>query len=196
MSEVVAVVVAAGTGRRFGGGKLLARMANGVRIIDAVLKNIRQGFSGPVVVVARDDDRQLLEVLQGYEPGLVAGSADQTASLGGTIATGVAASADAAAWLVVLGDMPWLLPSTIATLEQKLQDGCPLVAPVYGGRRGHPVGFGREFGAALQGLGGQEGARTILGQYRNQLQLVDLGDPGVLQDVDYPDDLARSSVPV
>ena len=71
-----------------------------------------------------------------------------------------------------------------------LRDGAGIVATQFDGKRGHPVGFSRKYGALLAALGGDEGARSIVAARPSALRLVDVDDPGVLRDVDRPSDLA------
>jgi molybdenum cofactor cytidylyltransferase len=59
--------------------------------------------------------------------------------------------------------------------------------PVQAGEFGHPVGFGRSFGAGLQALSGDRGARPLFKQGRVVEIAVD--DPGVLWDIDVPESL-------
>ncbi|HXK57970.1 MAG TPA: NTP transferase domain-containing protein, partial [Gammaproteobacteria bacterium] len=74
--------------------------------------------------------------------------------------------------------------------------GAALVAPGYRGRRGHPVGFSADWGERLAALSGDAGARHLLASHRRELQLLPVADPGVLQDVDTPEELLRIPGPV
>jgi len=60
---------------------------------------------------------------------------------------------------------------------------------VFRGQRGHPVGFARKYGSLLSALTGDEGARALIAARQWALQRVDVDDPGVLRDIDHPDDL-------
>jgi molybdenum cofactor cytidylyltransferase len=109
--------------------------------------------------------------------------------MGHSIAWGVAESADAAGWLVALGDMPFLKPSSIRAVLQHLEQGASIVTPVYDGRRGHPVGFSSRWRQDLLTLTGNQGGVSIIRRYPCSLELVPCTDPGVLRDVDLPSDL-------
>ncbi|MDH3378246.1 MAG: hypothetical protein OEQ39_15000 [Gammaproteobacteria bacterium] len=79
--------------------------------------------------------------------------------------------------------------STIALLQETMTpDG--IVAPVYSGKRGHPVGFGQKFFRGLLELEGGVGARHLLQESGSSVVTVEVTDKGVLKDVDTPDDLA------
>jgi molybdenum cofactor cytidylyltransferase len=92
-----------------------------------------------------------------------------------------------AAWLVALGDMPHVAPATLRLLSAALADGAPIAAPVMGGRRGNPVGFGRVHLQALLALEGEQGARRLL--QACPVTGVPVDDPGIFRDIDTPADL-------
>ncbi|RYF01635.1 MAG: nucleotidyltransferase family protein, partial [Oxalobacteraceae bacterium] len=98
------------------------------------------------------------------------------------------ASQAPAAWLVALGDMPHVAPSTLAALRDALAAGAPIVAPVHDGRRGNPVGFGRVHLDALLALQGDQGARRLL--QTCPVTEVAVQDRGIFLDIDTPADLS------
>lgn len=102
---------------------------------------------------------------------------------------------DTKAVAVGLADMPDIDPATIAALVAAWEPLGPgaIVAPVFDGRRGHPVVFGSRHIAALRGLEGDRGARTLLKERAGDLALITVEDPGVLIDLDTPDDLKALS---
>lgn len=109
--------------------------------------------------------------------------------MGDSIAAAVRATADAPGWLVLPGDLPLIAPASLRAVAQALS-GASVVLPMHQGVRGHPVGFAREHGAALQALAGAEGAAVIVKQ-AVPLKL-DLADPGIVTDIDTVEDLARA----
>jgi molybdenum cofactor cytidylyltransferase len=110
--------------------------------------------------------------------------------MGATLATGVAATAEAAGWVIALADMPWIAPATVATIATRIAAGAAICAPVRAGRRGHPVGFDRRYRDALMRLTGDQGARSVIAAHRDALLEIAVDDPGILRDVDRPEDLA------
>ncbi len=71
--------------------------------------------------------------------------------MGTSIAAGVAASADAGGWVIALADMPDIPASVIRSVADGLARGADIIAPVYRGRRGHPVGFAPRHAAGPAG---------------------------------------------
>lgn len=117
--------------------------------------------------------------------------------MGTSIATGVAATADAPGWLVLPGDLPLVQAASLQAVAQALQTHASVV-PTVEGQRGHPVGFGSVCRAALLALRGEEGARSVLVQHPPHP--LALNDIGCLLDVDTParlqqaQSLARSAL--
>jgi molybdenum cofactor cytidylyltransferase len=99
-------------------------------------------------------------------------------------------SPDSDGLFVFLGDMPRVPLGLARDLVRALIPGVDAVAPRFAGRRGHPVLFGRSCFPALRALGGDVGAREVLAALGDRLARFDSPDPGVLFDVDRPEDLA------
>ncbi len=186
-----AIVLAAGRGARFGGGKLLAPL-NGRPLIAGAL-DAAMAASVRSVFVAIGDDAALREAITREARKLVlVPVADPAEGMGASLRTAAAeVPDDTAGVFVFLGDMPAIDPATPASLAKALDGPDRIVAPTFEGRRGHPVLFGASWLPALRTLSGDEGARAILAKAGERLVTVPVQDPGVLLDVDRPEDLAR-----
>lgn len=185
---IVGILLAAGRGTRFGSHKLLYRMSDGTPMAVAALRNLAQGVDR-VVAVVRPDDHELIRLLQ-QEPARILPCSNAALGMGASLACGVRDESEADGWLVALSDMPYV-PATVArALTDQLNAGAALVAPTYQGQRGHPVGFNRAFYAKLAALTGDRGARHLLDQYGGQLRLIAVAEPGILRDIDTPEDIA------
>ncbi|MEN9538174.1 MAG: hypothetical protein RLZZ126_409 [Pseudomonadota bacterium] len=113
----------------------------------------------------------------------------QHAGLGDCIAAAVAATPDAAGWLMVLGDLPLVQPRTLRAVAQALQQH-DVVVPVVNGQRGHPVGFSRRCHDELLTLNGDIGAAAVV-RARGALELP-VDDQGCVTDVDTVQALAEA----
>jgi molybdenum cofactor cytidylyltransferase len=185
------ILLAAGAGSRFGGGKLLHPLDDGVAIAAHAARNlISAGLD--VTAVIRPGDFPLAEMLE-QEGCRVTVCPDAAKGMGVSLAHGVAQSRDAAGWIVALADMPRIRPETIARVAQVLMAGADIVAPSYQGDRGHPVAFGRKFLHELQLLTGDSGARAIVQRNQAMVKLVEGDDTGVLLDIDRRADLQRTA---
>jgi molybdenum cofactor cytidylyltransferase len=93
---------------------------------------------------------------------------------------------DTEAALVCLGDMPWVRAGHLQSLVDRFAADRPgpICVPVYNDRPGNPVLWPRRFFAAISRLRGDVGARSLLGQYGNEVAQVEIADDGVTLDVD------------
>jgi len=184
--NIVGLLLAAGSGSRFGSDKLRHALPHGVPIAVQAARHLKTQV--PVVAVVRSNG-VLMEALQAEGCRVVV--CDSAAEgMGASLACGARETPDADAWLVALGDMPYVRPSSIAAVRAALEDGAPLVAPFFHARRGHPVGISARYRAELIAIGGDAGARALLERYSAQLRKIPVGDPGVVRDIDRPEDLA------
>ncbi|MET0295229.1 MAG: NTP transferase domain-containing protein, partial [Phenylobacterium sp.] len=144
-----AVVLAAGTGSRFGGGKLLAPWRGGV-LLDGALA---AAFAAPVRrvwVVTGADAERVAEAAQAFAAQAGEGgrlslvhAPNHAEGMGASLRTAIAAlPADTAAAFVFLGDMP-KVPHDLAGRLAEALAGRDAAAPVRHGRRGNPVLLGR-----------------------------------------------------
>lgn len=185
--KIVGLLLAAGSGSRFGSDKLRHALPHGVSIAVQAARHLKTQV--PVLAVVRPGSDELSAALEreGCEVVICENAAE---GMGTTLACGVRAAADAEAWLVALGDMPFVRPTSIAAVCDALKSGAALAAPFFRARRGHPVGISARYKSQLVPLQGDEGAKALLAQHSADLRKIPVGDPGVIRDIDRPEDLA------
>lgn len=187
---IAGILLAAGSGTRFGGDKLLFPLADGTPVGVQAARNLLGGVDHGIAVV-RLSDRRLAELLE--EEGLrVVFCPDAQAGMGTSLAFGVAAAQYADGWLIALADMPFIQSGTIRGVAGLLRAGALIAAPQHQGRRGHPVGFAHGFFHDLAQLHGDQGARALLAARAGQIQVLDCRDPGIFTDIDTPTDLSNA----
>ncbi len=187
--KLTGILLAAGSGSRFGGDKLLAALPDGTPLAVAAVRALRTALP-EVIAVVRTGDARLSSALAA-EGVRVIECSNAASGMGASLAWGVKHAAAAEGWVVGLGDMPYVQAQTVAVVAAALATGASIAAPVYQGRRGHPVGFTAAHRMALAGLSADAGARDILATAGTALTLVEVDDPGVLRDIDTPADLAQ-----
>lgn len=187
MIEPVGILLAAGSASRFGAAKLLHPLDDGTQVGVASARGLIETLSR-VIAVVRPDDHALHEAFADRGLELVENPQAEN-GMGSSLATGVKAAPDASGWVIALADMPWVQAATIRRLAEGLKQGASIIAPVYQGRRGHPVGFSAHWLAELVALSGDRGARKLLVRNANQLEQLETADAGVLIDIDYPSDM-------
>lgn len=178
------LVLAAGSGRRFGTDKRLARLEDGRRLLDATLASIPEELTRYIVLQA--GDRELAGSLPANWTPVFA--ADAHKGMGHSLAAGIKALPDCSAVLVALGDMPAVARRTYEAIIAALRED-RLVVPRHEGRRGNPVGIGSNFFPRLLDPRGDLGARALLDRCPEHLYWLDVQDAGILRDVDTPEDL-------
>ncbi|TWC19909.1 molybdenum cofactor cytidylyltransferase [Pseudomonas sp. SJZ085] len=194
MGESIGVIIlAAGSGSRFrqvagpDKDKLLADCTGrdgAVRsVIEQVLVNLPASLEKRVLVTSSERP-QVIRMAQAYGCDVVE---LDSPGLGDSIAAGVQACPDLYGWLIVLGDMPFILPSSYEQVAAGIREN-GICVPVLAGEYGHPVGFGRVFGPKLMALSGDQGAKVLFAGARVVEIAVD--DPGVVWDVDVPEALS------
>jgi molybdenum cofactor cytidylyltransferase len=190
VANVAGILLAAGRGRRFDPlgtrNKLLQPLSSGEPVVVASARNLLSVLPRVIAVVPPQDGgvADALRAL-GCEVTLCA---EADSGMAASLVQGITSSLpQAGAWLVALGDMPYVAASTLRALLDALGDGAGIAAPVFEGRRGNPVAFGAVHLPALLALQGEHGARALLKSA--PVVEVAVNDPGILRDIDTPDDL-------
>jgi molybdenum cofactor cytidylyltransferase len=191
-----ALVLAAGAGSRFGGGKLLAPWRGGL-LIEAALA---AAFAAPVegVTVVTGADPEVAEAVRGLaeragQPVSLVAAEDWGAGLSASLKAGIAAlPRRTTGALVFLGDMPRVPHVALAPLAEALASGASAAVPVWKGKIGHPAAISSGLFPAILRLDGDRGARGLLESLGPALVRIEAPDDGVLFDVDRPEDLDQS----
>ena len=181
-----AIILAAGRGERFGGGKWSA-LLGGVPLIDHALAAACAAPVTRIVVVARDD----VPVLR--DDPRIAVIRMASAALSASLRAGLAAAGDMDGAFVFLADMP-LVPHDMAAKLLAVQGDAIAALPTWQGQPGHPVLLSRRGFALAEGLTGDEGLGRMLRGRADALRLP-VAEQGAVQDADTPEALAALDFP-
>jgi molybdenum cofactor cytidylyltransferase len=190
--RIVGLLLAAGSATRFGSDKLRHELPHGVSIAVQAARHLKLEIES-IIAVVRPGSTELAQALkqEGCEVVVCENAAE---GMGASLACAARAVAhmysDADGYLIALADMPFVRRSTIAAVRDALAAGAPLAAPYFRARRGHPVALSKRFLKQLVALKGDEGARALVAENERALLKIPVGDPGVIRDIDTPDDLA------
>ena len=181
-----ALVLAAGAGARFGGGKLVSPWGDGVLLHGA----LAAALAAPVrrvTVVTGAEGEAVGAAVRSHDPSIrMVHAPDHAEGMAASLRAGIdSLASDTAGVFVFLGDMPRIPTAVLRPLAAALRAGAAAAAPVFAGRRGHPALISRALFPAIRTLRGDEGARGLL-QGMAGLVLVQAPDDGVLFDVDRP----------
>jgi molybdenum cofactor cytidylyltransferase len=186
LPRIVGILLAAGAGARFGGGKLLHPL-EGVAIgVQSVRNLMAAGL--PVTAVVRPGSGALRALLE-HAGCTVTECANAADGMGVSLAHAIAQTREAAGWVVALADMPRIRPDTIRQVIDAVKAGALIAAPAYLGERGHPVGFSAALRSELISLSGDAGAREVIKRHHAEIQLIAADDPGVIFDIDRKEDI-------
>lgn len=184
--KIVGLLLAAGSASRFGSDKLRHALPHGVPIAVQSARTLRAELP-EVFVVVRDRGAAGAFEQEGCR---VAVCENANEGMGVSLSCAARAAGAREGYIVALADMPFIRRTSIAAVRDALEKGASIAAPYFRARRGHPVGIGGGFYEQLTQLRGDEGARRLLADNERQLVKIPVGDPGVIRDIDRPEDLA------
>ena len=189
------ILPAAGHSLRMGQPKLLLPWGTST-LVEHVLHVWQSSQVDVVVVVARADDGQLLDVLSRYDvhtvcPPSAPAEMKHSVQYGLQYLRDQFAPADEDRWLLSPADTPMITPSHInLVLDAARSDRrSQIVIPVCDGRRGHPVAFPWPMARLVLALRDDEGVNAVV--RRHAVWECRVADAGILQDVDCPDEYLR-----
>ncbi len=186
--RIVAVLLAAGEGRRMGGPKALLRLEGASFLTRATRLLSRPGVETVIAVLGCQAERVLAEgdlprgavalVHAGYREGML-----------GSFLAGLDEAERRGADAVLLHhvDHPATDPATVARVVAALQAGAAVAAPSFAGRRGRPTGFARATWPALRACTPEHGARQVLRDHPEWITHVE-GDRECVFGVNTPDE--------
>ena len=187
--KVKALVLAAGSSKRFGSRKLIAKLPGGETVLRRTLNRIKLALPS-VTVISSIELYSSISLSDSHSEIEIEIFADSHKGMGASLSHGIKLSQKSNACLVCLADMPFIQTSTYREIASKLTKN-NIVVPVYKGKQGNPVGFGERFFRELASLSGDKGGRTLIEKYSDSTSYIDVDDPTILYDIDTPEDLEK-----
>jgi len=191
MSGVLGVILAAGQSARMGRPKaLLPCPPDGRPFVTQLIAALHDGGLPRIGVVGRAGDEGLRREVEAASPAVPylenpSPELGQLSSL--LIAVAFAQASGASGILVVPVDMPLIRPATVAAaLHAFARSSRPILRVTHQGRHGHPVLFRASMFQVLQAADPALGARAVLREDPSRVEDLEVDDPGVLRDFDYP----------
>lgn len=186
--KVAAILLAAGSSRRMGSCKQLLPLA-GKTVLATCLETLLEGGVEEIVVVVAPSGKEVAQAAEAY-PVRVVRNAEPDGDMAASILTGRGAlSASCTGVLVALCDYPLVRADTISRLQEEHRKAPDrVILPSHGGRRGHPPLLPR---GLLDRLQPSQTLRDLLRAGPDPIRQLDLPDPGILIDMDTPEDYRR-----
>lgn len=187
-ASVAALLLAAGASRRMGTCKQLLPLRGKTLLATCLETLLKAGIPEVIVVVAPGADA-VAEAAENY-PVTVVRNDDPDGDMAASIRTGFGAlTGQATGVLIALCDIPLVLPSSIACLAREhLQRPADILIPCHQGRRGHPPLVPHDLLAQLRP---PLNLRDLLREHRHLERHLEFDDPGLLLDLDTPEDYRR-----
>ncbi len=187
-ADAVAIVLAAGSGRRFGGLKQLA-MLDGRPLVVRAVEVARAAGIERVVVVAGPRAHDVATALHDHHVELVV-NPEHASGQASSLAAGLRAAGEVggeSVAVVLLADQPGIDPQVVVRVVQAARERDQVARARYLDVPGHPVALPRHlWGWIADRVTGDAGVRQLLGQ----LDVADVTVDGpVPPDVDRPEDL-------
>lgn len=176
------VILAAGASSRMGRPKALLQY-QGETFLDRWIRLFSNVCQPVIVVLGYDADRIRLGVQRSADAIFVLNPEPSRGMLSSlqTAMRSVPAAAERVVFTLV--DHPQVSSATIAAVAEARA----LVAiPVFGGERGHPVSIARSVMEEILQLPPESSPQDVMRRHRNETLFLEVGDPGVLADVDDP----------
>ena len=209
--KVAGIILAAGCGSRMGKAKQLLPFG-GTTLLGRVLDTARKAGLDSIVLVLGFEAGRIRRALKLNCPDQTA--TDQTCTetrpcpartgiqvidtpdwhkgQSFSVAAGLKAlPPDMDGALFLLGDQPLVTAQTLNHLVSDFQTSDHwILAPCFNGQRGNPVLVASPLFDRLAQPAGDAGARVLFKEFRHRMHCLEVDDPGVLKDVDTPEDYA------
>jgi molybdenum cofactor cytidylyltransferase len=189
--SIAGLILAGGASRRMGTAKALLTL-RGETFLDRLIRVIGERCD-PVVVVLGHEPEKIRSGLRA--PGRAEFTVNRDYELGQltSLQCGLrAVPPESQAVLFTPVDYPAIQPETIRALAAAFQVGGALFfVPRYEGRHGHPVIFNASVLPEFLALSLDSDARAVIHRHREQTRYLDVEDPGILKDVDRPEEYAE-----
>jgi molybdenum cofactor cytidylyltransferase len=178
------LILAAGESRRMGSPKALLRYS-GETFLDTLTALFTPRCAPVVVVLGAHADEIRATATR---PATFVVNPDYRLGMTTSLQRGLrAVPPDCEGVLFTLVDHPAASPATLDALLAPLNP--PLVrVPRYHGKRGHPIWFSRDLISEFLALPSDGPARDIVARHVDRTEYLDLDDPGIVADIDSPED--------
>lgn len=193
---LAAILLAAGSSRRYGTDNKLLAEINGVPLICRIARALTSSRFHDIVVVTGYDAALISQALRPLGATLrFTHNPQHDDGMGGSIAVGIAAlSSGIDGVLIAQADMPDVDTALIAALCQHfLASGCDHITAPWiaseaepGGRQGNPVIWPRRLFPELAALSGDQGGKTLIKAAGDAVELVIIHDTSAATDIDTP----------
>ena len=187
MSQVAAILLAAGQSRRMGAFKPLLPFGNKT-VIECCIDYLQEGGAETIVVVLGHRADEIRKRLAERQVSFAV-NPDPSSEMGASIAAGVVELPESCqATLIALSDHPAVPAAVVSKVIETWENGTRLVIPTWKNRGGHPVLVDLSFKSELLNLSSHGGLRALFEAHKNAVERVPVDSPFIARDMDTWDD--------
>ena len=185
------IILAAGLSSRMERPKSLLNVGS-MTFLERAVNTLREAGCRRTYVVVNDTEPDTAEAARELDVEVVVNPQPASAPVDSLRVAMRDLPDDTAAIVVLPVDLPLIAPSTVAALVRSFRENPgALILPFHNGVAGHPVLLGRDMFSAVLTRRLDEGLRTLIMESARTLREVKVVDPGILIDIDTPDDYWR-----
>jgi len=194
-SSLAAVVLAAGASRRMGAPKAALQLGD-TTLLARVLDALEVASCAPIVVVAGAHEAAVRAAMPAHTAARIVVNdtpeRGQLSSLQVGLRHLLATAPAVTGAVVALVDHPMVARETVALLIDAAGEGRhSIVVPTYRERRGHPIVLMRAVWDEILATPDDASTRVVVRADPGRVREVAVADPGILIDIDTPEDMAR-----
>lgn len=183
--KIWGIILAAGEGKRAGGGKL-SRNIHGKPMLQHVVEMAAQSSLDGVLLVT-GYERNLGEKIAKRAGIKYYYNASYSLGMSTSLKLGISKVPEGiSAVAIILGDMPYVQRKTMDSLVSiyKTTDS-KIIIPVCNEKKGHPVLMSCRYNGEIYNISGDIGAREIIEKHSDEVLHWQTDDLGILRDIDY-----------
>ena len=184
----VGIVLSTGESKRMGTPKQLLPWGK-TFILQQVIDNASASRLGKILLVLGCRADEIVGKITTLSKTTIVINHNFKEGMGSSLICGIKnAPADAEAFMLLLGDQPFISYEIInRVLNNYKKSNHGIVIPVYCGRRGHPVIFDAKYKEELLAISDQ-GAKAVVNNHLQDIIEVRIDAPEILTDIDTPQD--------
>lgn len=188
MKGIWAVILAAGESKRMGSPKMILPF-KGSTMLERVISNIRASQVDKIMVVLGSDREKIQPLAEKSSVGHCYNE-NFTDGMFSSVKCGLRGlPEDFKAVMIFPGDQPLISTETINIIINAYDNSeKEILIPVYKGRRGHPLMFGKMYREEIDRMDPVQGLRALALNHPDDVLEIQTGDPGILKDFDTYDE--------
>jgi len=191
MTDVWAIILAAGASTRMGKQKMLLPFQDKT-IIETVIDTAARNVEGNLMVVVGSNKEEIIRQIGNRTVKYCVNKYFMDGMLSSVICGFKALPDGASAVLIFLGDQPQI-PKEAGDIVTKTwqQNKKGIVIPTFEGRRGHPTLIETKYINDIVNLDPAKGLRSLFRKFKEDVLEVECNIPEILRDIDTPEEYQK-----